>query len=51
MASHWRMTTDAVKFNTCNRMMEKQKWERVGEEKIQVFKVANILVYNTWKKI
>jgi len=29
----------------------KEKWERVGEENIQIFNIADKLVYNTWKKI
>jgi hypothetical protein len=31
-------------------MREKEEWERVGEENIQVFNIENIQVYNTWKK-
>jgi hypothetical protein len=31
-------------------MMEKEKWESLGEENIQAFNMVNILVYNTGKK-
>jgi hypothetical protein len=32
-------------------MMEKEKWESVGEENIQATNIVNILVHNIWKEI